>query len=120
MAGPLADSSGAAAGAGAPALERRSLVREASGHEELVGIEAVVVEGVRRCGAKQLADDRRHLSVAVLEDLRGSLKVLVPDEVEDLARLVGGHARVPENRSRPRPLVGLDARHVNAFPLVPG
>ena len=98
VAGALADAGGAAAGTGAPALERGALVGVAGRHVELVGVDLVVLLGVGDGRGEHLADVGGDGALGELEDLVGVVDVQAADEVEDLAGLVGRHAEV----ARPR------------------
>ena len=120
VAGPLADPRGTPAGTRAPPRKGLPLVGEAGGDVRLLWVDPVVVAGVGGSGMQDLADHLGNVPVAELEDLRRPLVVLAPNEVEHLARLVGRHPRVPDDRPRPRSLIGLDTCHVIASPPVPG
>ena len=111
VAGALADAGGAAAGPGAPALERRALVGVAGRHEELVGGQAVVVLGVGDGRVEALEDHPGDVALGELEDLEGPGDGLATDEVEDLAGLVGRRADVLDLGADARALVGLGAGH---------
>ena len=96
VAGALADACASPAGAGAPALLRRTLVGESPGDEQLVLGHMVVVLGVGNRGVEQLADVVGRAALAEPQRVARGCHVLARDELEDRSDLGGRRAQVAQ------------------------
>ena len=90
----LVDAGRTATGTGAETLERRALVGEAGDDVELVGVLAVVVDGVGDGAGEHLADVTGDVAVGELQDLVGRHDVEATDQVEHHTGLRGRRTHV--------------------------
>src|SRR5688572_9972521 len=89
VAGALADPCGPAPSTGAPATEGGPLVGVGLRHDQLVGVESVVVFGIGDCRAQHLAHRLCGRPSGETQDLVRLLHRKAADQVEDLTHLVG-------------------------------
>src|SRR5690606_1241065 len=111
VAHPLADAGGAPAGPRAPALEGRALVGVAGRDVEGVAVQLVVVLGVGDRRVEAPGDDLGGGALGEPQHVRGLVHRQAPDEVEDLAGLVGGHADVADPGTGGGPLLRGGGHH---------
>ena len=107
----LADTTGATTSTRRETLHGRALVGVGGRDEELVGLEAVVVHGVRDGAVQHLHDGVGGFTLGARENVARVSHVFSTDEVENDAGLGGRHRVVLDLGASARTFVGLGSGH---------